>query len=57
MKDMESARDFNDQLAELFANKESNPEQYAMGLNRVKADISKAKVVVNNSHHQQHSSE
>ena len=39
---MENAIDFNDELAELFAKKESNPELYAVGIDKA---VSKAKVV------------
>ena len=32
-RDMENAIDFNDELAELFAKKETNPELYSIGIN------------------------
>ena len=44
-QEVENARDFNDQIAELLANKESNPDQYAIGIDRVQAVISKAKQI------------
>ena len=38
MREIEEARDYNDRLADLMASKESDPIQFSMGLDRMKAD-------------------
>ena len=38
-RDMADAIDFNDELADLFAKKEENPDQYAAGIKQVKTTV------------------